>query len=239
MWDGWVDIERPRIHILGHWNYAAGTRKKVYVVSSAERVELRLNGKSLGRKKKIFEGSANQQINGQPAYRIRWDDVIYAPGELKVVAYKAGKEWATDTVKTTGPATQLFLKPDRASIAGDGHDLSFVTLTVAGALALNIASPKASSSLAAGATITASGTLKVQASTTYHTSALADATPVTSAAATGNASSSIWKRGLWWAFPAFLVILVLLPRLLFRVGVPATTLALLLATAVSMFAASR
>ena len=90
-----------------------------------------LNGKSLGRKKKIFEGSANQQINGQPAYRIRWDDVIYAPGELKVVAYKAGKEWATETVKTTGSATQLLLKPDRASIAGDGHDLSFVTLTIA------------------------------------------------------------------------------------------------------------
>ena len=34
MWDGWVDVERPRTHIIGHWNYAAGTRKNVYVVSS-------------------------------------------------------------------------------------------------------------------------------------------------------------------------------------------------------------
>ena len=72
----------------------------------------------------------NAQLNGQPAYRIRWDDVVYEPGELKVVAYKNGKEWATDTVKTTGEASRLVLKPDRATIAGDGHDISFVTLTV-------------------------------------------------------------------------------------------------------------
>lgn len=123
----------PMAHILPHWNWPdrVGQVTPVHVYTSGDEAELFLNGNSLGRKKKIFEGSANQQINGQPAYRIRWDDVIYAPGELKVVAYKAGKEWATETVKTTGPATQLFLKPDRASIAGDGHDLSFVTLTVA------------------------------------------------------------------------------------------------------------
>src|SRR5579872_2002292 len=27
MWDGWVDVERPRIHIIGHWNYAPGVKK--------------------------------------------------------------------------------------------------------------------------------------------------------------------------------------------------------------------
>src|SRR5947209_667849 len=48
MWDGWVDVERPRIHIIGHWNYAPGTKKNVYVVSSADKVELFLNGRSLG-----------------------------------------------------------------------------------------------------------------------------------------------------------------------------------------------
>ncbi|HXP60586.1 MAG TPA: beta-galactosidase GalB [Dongiaceae bacterium] len=123
----------PMAHILPHWNWPdrAGQVTPVHVYTSGDEAELFLNGKSLGRKKKIFEGSANQQLNGQPAYRIRWDDVAYTPGELKVVTYKAGKEWATDTVKTTGAATQLFLKPDRAAIAGDGHDLSFVTLTVA------------------------------------------------------------------------------------------------------------
>ncbi len=49
MWDGWVDVERPRSHIIGHWNYAPGVVKDVMVVSSADSVELLLNGKSLGR----------------------------------------------------------------------------------------------------------------------------------------------------------------------------------------------
>jgi len=130
-------------HILPHWNWPdrVGQVTPVHVYTSGDEAELFLNGKSLGRKKKIFEGVNNGNgqpqvvngitINGQPAYRIRWDDVVYEPGELKVVAYKNCKEWATDTVKTTGAANQLKLKPDRDTITGDGHDLSFVSLTVA------------------------------------------------------------------------------------------------------------
>jgi beta-galactosidase len=63
-------------------------------------------------------------------YRLRWDDVAYEPGTLKVVATKNGKKWATDTVKTTGPAAKLALNADRTSIRADGKDLSFITLTV-------------------------------------------------------------------------------------------------------------
>jgi len=137
----------PMAHILPHWNWPEraadptanppkpGMITPVHVYTSGDEAELFLNGKSLGRKKKIFEGTTQQMngkpIEGQPACRIRWDNVVYEPGELKVVAYKDGKEWATDTVKTTGPAAQLLLQPDRTAIAGDGHDLSFVKLTVA------------------------------------------------------------------------------------------------------------
>ena len=96
-----------------------GQATPVHLFTSGDEAELFLNGKSLGRKKK-----------GEFEYRIRWDDVAYEPGELKAVAYKNGKEWASDVVKTTGEAAKLALKPDRATIAGDGHDLSFVTLTV-------------------------------------------------------------------------------------------------------------
>ena len=63
----------------------------VHVYTSGDEAELFLNGKSLGRKKK-----------GKNEYRLRWNDVVYQPGEVKVVAYKNGKKWATDTVKTTG-----------------------------------------------------------------------------------------------------------------------------------------
>ena len=119
-------------HILPHWSWPDRTNQvtPVHVYTSGDEAELFLNGKSLGRKKKVFDAPNNGRLNGQPAYRIRWDDVAYEPGELKVVAYKDGKEWATDTVKTAGDASRLLLKPDRSTISGDGHDISFVTLTV-------------------------------------------------------------------------------------------------------------
>ena len=50
-------------------------------------------------KKKIFDTPNNSRLDGQPAYRIRWDNVPYEPGVLKVVAYKNGKVWATDSVR--------------------------------------------------------------------------------------------------------------------------------------------
>ena len=123
--------EYPMAHILPHWSWPERTGQvtPVHVYTSGDEAELFLNGKSLGRKKKIFD-MPGQALNGQPAYRIRWDDVVYEPGELKVIAYKNGKEWATDTMRTAGNASKLNLKPDRAAIKADGYDLSFVTLTV-------------------------------------------------------------------------------------------------------------
>jgi len=92
----------------------------VHVYTSGDEAELFLNGKTLGKKKLEKEH-----------YRLRWDDVKYEPGELRVIAYKKGKEWADDTVKTTGAAAKLLIKPDREMIRADGADLSFVTVTVA------------------------------------------------------------------------------------------------------------
>jgi beta-galactosidase len=114
--------ELPMAHILPHWNWPdrVGEVTPVHVYTSGDEAELFLNGKSLGRKKK------------EPLkYRLRWDEVKYEPGELKVVAYKDGKSWAEETVKTTGPAAKLTLQPDRAQITADGQDLSFVTVAVA------------------------------------------------------------------------------------------------------------
>jgi len=119
----------PMAHILPHWSWperiglkdAAGNAAAtpVHVYTSGDEAELFLNGKLLGRKKR------------EPfQYRLRWDDVIYEPGELKVIAYKQGKQWATDSVKTAGNPAALQIKPDRETIAGDGLDLSFITLSV-------------------------------------------------------------------------------------------------------------
>ncbi len=114
--------ELPMAHILPHWTWPerVGQVIPVHVYTSGDDAELFLNGKSLGKKAK-----------GQYEYRLRWDDVKYEPGELKVVAYKAGKQWATDTMKTAGAATKLLAQADRTTLAADGRDLSFVTVTIA------------------------------------------------------------------------------------------------------------
>lgn len=113
----------PMAHIVPqNWNWPEriGQITPVHIYTSGDEAELFLNGKSFGRKKK-----------GQLEYRIVWDDVKYEPGTLKVVAYKNGKRWATDEVKTTGAPAKLELKADRSKIADDGKDLSFITVTVA------------------------------------------------------------------------------------------------------------
>jgi len=112
----------PMAHILPHWNWPdrIGQITPVHVFTSGDSAELFLNGKSLGKKTK-----------GPFEYRLEWNDVKYKPGTLKVVAYKNGKKWATDVMKTTGPATKLTLQADRSTIATDGRDLSYITVTVA------------------------------------------------------------------------------------------------------------
>jgi beta-galactosidase len=113
--------ELPMAHILPHWNWPerVGLVTPVHVFTSGDEAELFLNGKSLGRKKK-----------GQYEYRLRWDDVKYEPGELKVVAYKNGEKWAEDVVKTTDEPARLEASADRSEILADGKDLSFITVRV-------------------------------------------------------------------------------------------------------------
>lgn len=111
----------PMAHLLPHWNWAerVGEVTPVHVFTSGDEAELFLNGKSLGRKKK-----------GEYEYRLRWDDVVYQPGELKVIAYKEGKKWAEDKVVTTGVPERLIATTDRNIIQADGSDLAFITIKV-------------------------------------------------------------------------------------------------------------
>ncbi|MBK1875888.1 glycoside hydrolase family 2 TIM barrel-domain containing protein [Pelagicoccus mobilis] len=111
----------PMAHILPHWNWEEriGKVTPVHVYTSGDEAELFLNGESLGRRKM-----------GEFEYRLRWDDVVYEPGVLKVVAYKNGKPWADAVMKTTGEASKLSLSVDRDVINPDGQDLAFVTVQV-------------------------------------------------------------------------------------------------------------
>ena len=111
----------PSAHILPHWTWPGreGEKTPVYVYSSGDEVELFVNGVSQGRK-----------AREKGLWRFRFNDVVYQPGEVKAVAYKDGRKWAEETVKTAGAPARLVATPERASIASDGEDVGYVTLKV-------------------------------------------------------------------------------------------------------------
>ena len=96
MWNGWVEPESPRTYIIGHWTYASqadsslftlhsSLKKPVYVVSTADEVELFLNGHSLGKGKQSYR------------YLFTFDDVPFEPGTLEAVA-SDGSRYKLETV---------------------------------------------------------------------------------------------------------------------------------------------
>ena len=121
MWDGWVDVENPCIHIMGHWNYIPGTKKNIYVVSSAGQVELFLNEKSLGM--------------GEQSYRFLYTfkDVEWQPGMLKAVGYNAEKKPICETEKKTVGEPQkirLAVHTHPTGLQANGADLALVDVEV-------------------------------------------------------------------------------------------------------------
>ncbi|MDO4171432.1 MAG: DUF4982 domain-containing protein [Prevotellaceae bacterium] len=98
MWDGWVDTEHHSAHIIGHWNYPDTVVKPVYVCSTADSVELFLNGRNLG------PGRRSE------TFLFTWDSVAYNPGTLRAVAYKDGKAVAEDSRRTVGQPVSLRMR---------------------------------------------------------------------------------------------------------------------------------
>ncbi len=133
-----VWTKKPMVHVLPHWNWEsmAGKPIPVMVYTNAEEVELFLNGKSLGRKKRFSEPvelpvgpNISQDRKYSTKYRLEWQ-VPFEPGALKAVAYSGGAEVAQDERRTAGAPAKVSLVPDRNTIASDGDDLSFVTVRV-------------------------------------------------------------------------------------------------------------
>ena len=120
MWDGWVDIEKPHIYIVGHWNYDAGTVKPVYVVSNTESVKLFLNGRELPAPVQQYQ------------FLFTYKDVTFAPGKLEAVGYNDGKEVARYSLETAGaPAALKLTKIENPSgWKADGADVALVQIEV-------------------------------------------------------------------------------------------------------------
>jgi len=114
------------LHILPHWNWegAGVDTMPVFVYTNYPEAELFVNGKSYGRQKKN-----NSTL--QHRYRLMWMDVLYEPGEVKVVAYnKDGEAVKEAFVKTAGKPYRIELIPDRTEITADGKDLSYINVRI-------------------------------------------------------------------------------------------------------------
>ncbi len=112
-------ISKPVLHLFPHWNWQPGKIVDVWAYyNNADEVELFLNGRSLGIKKKINEG-----------LHVMWR-VIYEPGTLKAISRKNGKKVLARAINTTGKPAKIRLVADRQAIHANGNDLSFVTVQI-------------------------------------------------------------------------------------------------------------
>ena len=120
------NTKEPTLHILPHWTWPGreGEPTPVYVYTSWPKAELFLNGVSQGVREKNDSTVQNR-------YRLMWNDVRYAPGELRVVAYDAsGNPVDEQSVRTAGKPYRLVLTSSVDSLAADGNDLAYITVRV-------------------------------------------------------------------------------------------------------------
>ena len=123
------------LHVLPHWNWEGreGQVTPVFVYTSYPSAELFVNGVSQG--VRTFAKSDGKTPclgeNAMKRFRLMWNDVVYQPGELRVVAYDAdGKIAAEKTVRTAGKAAEVKLIPDRNVLKADGEDLCYVNVSL-------------------------------------------------------------------------------------------------------------
>lgn len=117
----------PTLHLLPHWNWKGRENQitPVFVYTSYPKAELFINGKSQGMREK-------NDSTLQTRYRLMWNETIYEPGELRVVAYDAdGNKAEEKVVRTAGKPHHLILSANRQSLRADGDDLAYITVQMA------------------------------------------------------------------------------------------------------------
>ena len=153
------------IHLLPHWTWPGreGEVTPVYCYTDYPEAELFVNGKSQGKIKKtedgrwkMEDGRGKMEDGRLDRYRLRWNDVRYEPGEIRVVVYdKAGQPAGEKIIRTAGKPAKLHLdvwtqqsnqsplpwegdggrraslgNGDGGRLSSDGNDLAFITVSL-------------------------------------------------------------------------------------------------------------
>ena len=131
----WNGVTMGGRRFTDSWNFTPGSSVKLYTYTNADEVELKVNGKSIGRK-------SNDTANPKSRNRILWEDVPYAKGKVEAIAYKDGKEVARHDLSTYSDAKKLEVVPDNPAWKADGTDLQHVKVTATDAKGLTDKSAK-------------------------------------------------------------------------------------------------
>lgn len=113
MWNG---VQTGNDGMSDHWCRQPGTELTLVTYTNADEVELRLNGKSLGRKQ-------NPKGDSKKRNQIKWEGITYADGKLEAIAYNSEKAVARHQIETTGKAVSLRVTPEDSEWRADGTDL--------------------------------------------------------------------------------------------------------------------
>lgn len=119
------------VHLLPHWTWPErkGKVTPVYCYTDGVEGELFINGKSQGRVRKNKDGRLDR-------YRLRWNNVKYEPGEIRVVVFdEKGNKIGEDSRHTSGNPAQIVLSAEYAddatkALKADGHDMAFITVSL-------------------------------------------------------------------------------------------------------------
>ena len=132
--------QEPTIHIFPHWNWQGRKGQVIPVLcyTNCESAELFVNGKSYGRKSIEFprrgvelgwnKYGPDKVFATTSDLHLQWD-VVYEPGEIKVVGVKKGKEYV-EVVRTTGEPYAVRLSVDRNVIKADPEDVAHVVVEI-------------------------------------------------------------------------------------------------------------
>lgn len=109
----------PVMHLFPHWNWPGmeGKEIAVWVYSNLDKVELLLNGQSLGAK----------EMNKDS--HLAWN-VKYSPGSIEARGFKGDKQVMSAKRETTGPAAKLVMSADRHEVSADGEDVAVFAVEV-------------------------------------------------------------------------------------------------------------
>lgn len=134
--------KQTTIHLLPHWTWPGrgGQVTPVYCYTNHPTAELFVNGKSQGRITKNttynlqdtkYEPVSADNTTVLDRYRLRWNDVVYEPGELRVVVYDdKGNQVGEEVVRTAGAPHHIEISADRSQLHADGSDMAFLTVRI-------------------------------------------------------------------------------------------------------------